>query len=113
MDLRHHAQHAVEVVVGHRPRQQAVGGRRLRPAPEGRDRLQVDVDAGRAGGDPARSMLIGDTVTDRDTARAAGVPIVLVSFGPDGDGVSALDPDALLPEYAALPGLVSELLPLH
>ena len=28
--------------------------------------------ARRAGGDPARSFLLGDTVTDRDTARAAG-----------------------------------------
>ena len=64
----------------------------------------------RAGGDPARSVLIGDTVTDVDTARAAGVPVVLVSFGPDGDGVEALNPDALLPDYAALPRVVAGLI---
>jgi phosphoglycolate phosphatase len=40
----------------------------------------------RAGGTVARSVLIGDTVTDRDTARAAGVPVVLVSFGPGAAG---------------------------
>ena len=64
----------------------------------------------RAGGDPARSLLIGDTVTDRDTARAAGVPVVLVTFGPDGDGVAELEPDGLLPDYAALPRIVEELI---
>ena len=68
----------------------------------------------RAGGDPARALLVGDTVTDRDTARAAGVPCVLVSFGPLGPaGAAALDPAAVLAEYAALPGVVSGLLPLR
>ncbi|MFN3825646.1 MAG: HAD-IA family hydrolase [Pseudorhodobacter sp.] len=65
----------------------------------------------RAGGDPARSMLIGDTVTDRDTARAAGVPVVLVAFGPEGEGVARLTPDALLAHYDDLPGVVARLLP--
>ncbi|PWR00814.1 haloacid dehalogenase [Meridianimarinicoccus roseus] len=66
----------------------------------------------RAGGDPARAVLIGDTVTDRDTARAAGAPCVLVGFGPLGDGVSALEPDALLPDYADLGGIVARLMPV-
>lgn len=66
----------------------------------------------RVGGDAARSLLIGDTVTDRDTARAAGVPIVLVGFGPEGAGVSRLAPDALLDHYNALPGLIDRLLPV-
>jgi phosphoglycolate phosphatase len=34
-----------------------------------------------AGGDPTRSVMIGDSDVDFRTARAAGVPIVLVSFG--------------------------------
>ncbi len=68
----------------------------------------------RAGGDPAHALLVGDTVTDRDTARAAGVPCILVSFGPLGpDGAAALSPTALLADYAALPALVSGLLPLR
>ncbi|MGS4944286.1 HAD-IA family hydrolase [Meridianimarinicoccus sp. RP-17] len=68
----------------------------------------------RAGGDPAQSLLVGDTVTDRDTARAAGVPCVLVSFGPLGpDGAAALEPAAVLADYAALPGVVGGLLPLR
>lgn len=64
-----------------------------------------------AGGDPARSILIGDTVTDRDTARAAGVPVVLVAFGPEGEGVARLAPDALLAHYDDLPALAARLLP--
>ncbi|PIE18360.1 MAG: haloacid dehalogenase [Proteobacteria bacterium] len=62
-----------------------------------------------AGGDPARAVLIGDTVTDRDTARAAGVEIILVTFGPDGQGVRDLEPDALLHDYNDLPSLVRDL----
>ncbi len=42
----------------------------------------------RAGGDPARSLLVGDTVTDIRTARAAGVPCILVGFGPAGRSVA-------------------------
>lgn len=57
----------------------------------------------RLGGDPKTSMLVGDTVTDHDTARAAGVPSILVTFGPGGDEVVALEPDALLHDYASLP----------
>lgn len=63
-----------------------------------------------AGGDPARSLLVGDTETDRATAAAAGVPCVLVTFGPDGHGVAALEPDALLDHFDALPALAAELL---
>lgn len=64
----------------------------------------------RAGGDVSRSLLVGDTVTDRDTGRAAGVPVVLVSFGPGGPGAEALEPDALLPHYDDLPQIVTRLI---
>lgn len=56
----------------------------------------------RVGGNVARSVLIGDTVTDRETARAAGVPSVLVTFGPTGRAVEALEPEALLDHYDQL-----------
>ena len=64
----------------------------------------------RVGGTAGRSLLIGDTITDRDTARAAGVPIVLVGFGPEGAGVTRLAPDALLNHYDELTGLVDRFL---
>ncbi len=64
----------------------------------------------RAGGNVARSVLVGDTETDSATARAAGVPVILVGFGPEGAGVAALEPDALLPDFAALPAVVAGLI---
>lgn len=66
--------------------------------------------ARRAGGDPARCLLVGDTDTDRKTARAAGVPCVLVTFGPAGGDMAALAPEALLDRYADLPEIASRLL---
>ncbi|NNE88623.1 MAG: HAD-IA family hydrolase [Silicimonas sp.] len=62
------------------------------------------------GGDPGRSVLIGDTETDEKTARAAGVPIVLVEFGPEGPGISRLKPDAMLPDYGQLGTVVRDLI---
>ena len=64
----------------------------------------------RAGGEVAQSVLIGDTVTDRDTARAVGVPVVLVTFGPGGPGAEALEPDALLPHFDDLSSVVARLI---
>jgi phosphoglycolate phosphatase len=64
----------------------------------------------RAGGDPARSLLVGDTVTDRETARAAGVPSVLVTFGPGGEDVAALKPEALIGHFDELHGVVRRLI---
>jgi phosphoglycolate phosphatase len=64
----------------------------------------------RAGGAVARSMLIGDTDTDRRTAAAAGVPVVLVTFGPEGRGIARLAPEALLDHFDALPALATKML---
>ena len=64
----------------------------------------------RAGGVVARSMLIGDTETDALTGVAAGVPVALVTFGPEGAGVARFRPAALLDRFEDLPGLVARLL---
>ncbi len=66
--------------------------------------------ARRAGGAPERCLLVGDSDTDRNTARAAGVPSVLVTFGPSGEDMAALSPEALLSQYSDLPDLVDQLL---
>ena len=63
----------------------------------------------RAGG-AKRSMLLGDTETDRKTGKAAGVPVALVTFGPEGAGVSRLAPEALLDHFDDLPDLAARLL---
>ena len=64
----------------------------------------------RAGGDSRRALLVGDSDTDHKTARAANVPSVLVTFGPAGGDMAALQPDALLPHFADLPDLADQLL---
>ena len=64
----------------------------------------------RAGGNPTRAVLVGDTETDLRTARAAGLPVILVTFGPEGRGVARLSPDALMADYTELEGLVGQLL---
>lgn len=63
----------------------------------------------RAGGDPALCCLVGDTATDRDTALAAGVASILVTFGPSGEDMAALKPEILLDRYEDLPTIVERL----
>jgi phosphoglycolate phosphatase len=63
-----------------------------------------------AGGTVARSMLIGDTETDRKTGLSAGVPVALVTFGPEGRGVARLSPEALLDHFDDLPDLAQRML---
>jgi len=63
-----------------------------------------------AGGTVSRSMLIGDTETDRKTGLAAGVPVALVTFGPEGRGVERLNPEALLDHFDDLPALAARIL---
>ncbi len=97
----------------------SLGVRRLFDALVGADTLPVrkphrapfDEAVRRAGGTPGRALLVGDTVTDRETARAAGAPCVLVTFGPGGGDMAALAPEALLGRFGDLPPLVARLLP--
>lgn len=54
----------------------------------------------RAGG--GRAAYVGDSITDADTARAAGVPFVAVSFGFSDRPAEALGADAVIDNYAEL-----------
>lgn len=73
------------------------------PAPY---RLSVE----RVGGRVENSILIGDTDTDRQTGRAAGVPVALVTFGPAGQSVAGFAPEALIDDFADLPEIVRGLI---
>ena len=64
----------------------------------------------RAGGGMDACVLVGDTSTDRETARNASVPCILVGFGPDGVDVYDMEPEAVLERYEDLPDLVEGLL---
>ncbi|MBO9454588.1 HAD hydrolase-like protein [Paracoccus sp. R12_1] len=58
-----------------------------------------------AGGKVGQSFLLGDTETDRRTGQAAGVRVALVSFGPEGEAIARLAPEALIGHYDELHGL--------
>jgi phosphoglycolate phosphatase len=75
------------------------------------DPLHLTETIARLGGAAGRGVLIGDTITDHSTARAAGMPSVLVTFGPNAAACRALVPDALLDNFAALPHILDRLMP--
>lgn len=64
----------------------------------------------RAGGTLERSVLIGDTQTDRDTSANAGTPSILVTFGPSGFDVVSLAPEALVDHFDDLDAIVARLI---
>jgi phosphoglycolate phosphatase len=61
----------------------------------------------RAGG--GRAAFVGDSITDADTARAAGVPFVAVSFGFSDRPVAALGADAVIHRYGDLSAVLERL----
>jgi phosphoglycolate phosphatase len=65
----------------------------------------------RAGGDPARAVMVGDSMTDVATARAAGIPVVAVDFGYTETPPDQLGADRLIRHFSALPAAVRALLP--
>jgi phosphoglycolate phosphatase len=62
------------------------------------------------GGDPARAILVGDAGTDAGAARAANVPLILVSFGYTETPARDLKPDILIDHYDELPDACLRLL---
>jgi phosphoglycolate phosphatase len=55
---------------------------------------------------PARTLMVGDSSNDAQAARAAGCPVVLVSYGYNhGRPVAEADPDAVVDSLAQLTGL--------
>lgn len=67
----------------------------------------------RAGGDPGRAIMIGDSRTDIQTGRAAHVPIIAVDFGYTEVPVAHLQPDRIISAFSELPSAVSDLLALQ
>jgi phosphoglycolate phosphatase len=57
---------------------------------------------------PARTLMVGDSSNDARAARAAGCPVVLVSYGYNhGESVTQVDCDARLETLANLPAFLS------
>ncbi|WP_372786567.1 phosphoglycolate phosphatase [Phenylobacterium sp.] len=63
-----------------------------------------------AGGTPDRALMVGDAATDAGAARAARVPLILVSFGYTEVPARDLAPDVLIDHFAELPDAVQRLL---
>jgi phosphoglycolate phosphatase len=62
------------------------------------------------GGPGAGAIMIGDSTTDYRTARAAGVPVILVTYGYTPDPAESLGADAVTGDFTRLPELVDEIL---
>jgi phosphoglycolate phosphatase len=87
----------------------AVIGADAAPAPKPDPRhLICAVEA--AGGRIDRAVMVGDASTDAGAARAAGVPLVLVSFGYTDIPVADLEPDILIDHFDELADACSRLL---
>ena len=64
-----------------------------------------------AGGRVAGAVMVGDSGTDIETARAAKVPVVAVDFGYSDPPVAQLKPDRLIGHFSELVPALMELAP--
>jgi len=64
-----------------------------------------------AGGSPTQAIMIGDSLTDIRTARAASIPVIAVDFGYSERPVSELAPDHIISHFAQLPSAIAAISP--
>ena len=62
-----------------------------------------------AGGNITRAIMIGDSKTDIDTAKAAKLPVIAVDFGYTDRPVHDFFPDSVISHFDALPRAVNQL----
>jgi len=87
----------------------AVFGQGVRPYLKPDPRLFDDIVAA-LGGRGAGALMIGDSITDVQTARGAGVPAVLVSYGYTPEPARSLGADAMVDEFRQIPEAARRLL---
>jgi phosphoglycolate phosphatase len=63
----------------------------------------------RAGGEPTRAIMVGDSKTDVSTARNANVPVIAVDFGYSDVPIMTLRPDRIISAFADLPSAIKAL----
>jgi phosphoglycolate phosphatase len=63
----------------------------------------------RAGGDPRRAIMVGDSGADIATARATGIPVIAVDFGYTSVPVAELGPDRIISSFGELPTAIRDL----
>ncbi len=62
------------------------------------------------GGNVSASLMIGDSLPDVETARAAGAPVAVVDFGYTDTAPALLGADAVFSHYSELPAIAVRLL---
>ncbi len=62
-----------------------------------------------AGGDPARSVMVGDSSNDVLSAKAAGAPVAVYAFGYTDTAPDLLGADAVFTQFTDLPDLLVRL----
>jgi phosphoglycolate phosphatase len=70
--------------------------------------LRRTVDA--AGGNLDKAVMVGDSITDISTARAASVPVIAVDFGYSERPVAKFAPDRIISHFAELPASITAVL---
>ncbi|MCO5148182.1 MAG: phosphoglycolate phosphatase [Aquamicrobium sp.] len=61
-----------------------------------------------AGGDPAHAIMVGDSRTDIDTAKAAGIPVIAVDFGYTDQHVRTFSPSRIISHFDELTTQMTE-----
>jgi phosphoglycolate phosphatase len=84
-----------------------IGGDLIAQKPDPRP-LHYSIE--QAGGRNGRALFVGDSMVDHATARAAGVPVVGVTFGYTDRPLEAADFDALIDRFEDLPPIVERLI---
>ena len=74
------------------------------------DARHLETAIAAVGGTMDRAIMVGDAATDAGAARAAKVPLILVSFGYTETPPAQLDPDILIDHYSELHGACLRLL---
>ena len=64
----------------------------------------------RAGGAESRAIMVGDSITDIATGRAAGIPVIAVDYGYSEIPVAELGAARVISAFSELPRVVFELL---
>jgi len=83
------------------------GGKASRNKPDPRHVLEV-VDALEA--TPGRVVMVGDSTVDVSAARAAHIPVIVMSYGYTPVNARELGADAVADDFAALPDVISRLM---
>lgn len=76
------------------------------------DPRHITLTIEQAGGDPARAVMVGDSRADIDAAKAAGIPVIGVTFGYTDVPVATLGADRVISHFDDLVGAVDALVPL-